>query len=47
METQTIASRNAVELLLSRQFDASICGAKEAVVETEEEKKDFVKGFDC
>lgn len=53
METETIASRNAVDLLLNEAFETGICG-----LGTPEKKKyvpqqatsthdDFVLGWDC
>lgn len=44
METETIASRNIVELLLREEHDASICKPGES---TAEPGPDFVYGFDC
>lgn len=49
METETLASRNVVDLLLNDEFGSSICGqrisatTKEAAVSDEE----FVLGWDC
>lgn len=50
METETIASRNVVELLMKEQFDAGLCKTSvdengEPVVEKRNE--DFVYGWDC
>ena len=50
METETIASRNVVELLMREQFDAGLC--KPSVTEagepaTERRNEDFVYGWDC
>ncbi|OBZ77505.1 hypothetical protein A0H81_01708 [Grifola frondosa] len=58
METETIASRNAVDLLLQEQFDAGICGkstvgdddgdaSSENESSHEKDGKDFVLGWDC
>lgn len=49
METETIASRNVVDLLLTESFGTGICAAT-APVEGEaqaEELADFVLGWDC
>jgi prenylcysteine oxidase/farnesylcysteine lyase len=53
METETIASRNIVDLLLKEQFDSGICGlrgqgfdkADNGTLTTDD--KDFVYGWDC
>ncbi|KAI1792233.1 FAD/NAD(P)-binding domain-containing protein [Ganoderma leucocontextum] len=50
METETIAARNVVELLMKEQFDAGLCKtfvaeAGEPVAERRNE--DFVYGWDC
>ncbi len=42
METQTISSRNVVDLLLTEKFNTTICPANQATP-----KKDFVYGWDC
>ncbi|THH01023.1 hypothetical protein EW026_g1609 [Hermanssonia centrifuga] len=50
METETIAARNVVELLMQEEFDASICKSdEEAILLTDDEDshKDFVYGWDC
>jgi prenylcysteine oxidase/farnesylcysteine lyase len=55
METETVSSRNIVELLLNEEFDSSICGQHvepEALDPSKillpvEDDKDFVLGFDC
>lgn len=40
METETLASRNIVDLLMREKFNASICPL-------EEEREGFVSGWDC
>ncbi len=50
METETIASRNVVELLMEEQFNAGLC--KPSIVEADEpvaerQNDDFVYGWDC
>ncbi|KAL1939239.1 hypothetical protein VTO73DRAFT_10042 [Trametes versicolor] len=53
METETIASRNVVDLLLQEQFNASICKPSAATDLVEDapalkaEPADFVLGWDC
>jgi prenylcysteine oxidase/farnesylcysteine lyase len=50
METEIIASRNVVELLLNEAFGTGICGpkpAKEANTTLTENPTDFVLGWDC
>ncbi|KAG7099795.1 hypothetical protein E1B28_001607 [Marasmius oreades] len=51
METETIASRNVVDLLLNEEFKSSICGPRISGSETRGEKtvddEDFVYGWDC
>jgi prenylcysteine oxidase/farnesylcysteine lyase len=51
METETIASRNVVDLLLNEAFDIGICGLKissrEANETLTEDPADFVLGWDC
>ena len=47
METETIASRNVVELLMKEQYDAGLCPPR-AEEDTEAPlKDDFVYGWDC
>ncbi|KAI0689670.1 FAD/NAD(P)-binding domain-containing protein [Cytidiella melzeri] len=46
METETISSRNIVELLMQEEFGASICKSVPNASVTEE-SKDFVYGWDC
>ncbi|KIJ68794.1 hypothetical protein HYDPIDRAFT_107052 [Hydnomerulius pinastri MD-312] len=53
METETIASRNVVDLLLHEEFGSGICGSLLSGSETGENKtrvvdsSDFVLGWDC
>lgn len=50
METETIASRNVVELLLQDVFKSSICPAQSPAEDdgvVPRLKEDFVQGFDC
>lgn len=55
METETIASRNVVDLLLHEEFGSGICGALVSGTETGvhenatrvSESSDFVLGWDC
>ncbi|KAF9229709.1 FAD/NAD(P)-binding domain-containing protein [Gyrodon lividus] len=54
METETIASRNVVDLLLHEEFGSGICGSLISGSETVEENKtratensEFVLGWDC
>ena len=55
METETIASRNVVDLLLDEEFGSSICGSLISDSETSvhenvtrvSESGDFVLGWDC
>jgi prenylcysteine oxidase/farnesylcysteine lyase len=49
METETIASRNVVDLLLNEEFGSGICGNRIGATElmTRKEEKDFVLGWDC
>ncbi|KAF8973540.1 Prenylcysteine lyase-domain-containing protein [Flammula alnicola] len=57
METETISSRNIVDLLLNDEFDASICGHTISVADEQQtaqnplpnklDDKDFVLGWDC
>jgi prenylcysteine oxidase / farnesylcysteine lyase len=50
METETISSRNVVELLMQEEYGASICKPAEnstTVEKSKEENNDFVYGFDC
>lgn len=48
METETIAARNAVEMLMQEEFGASICKSGEGAAEDKGgEDGDFVYGWDC
>jgi prenylcysteine oxidase/farnesylcysteine lyase len=57
METQTVSSRNVVDLLLHDEFDASICGQPISAPESDHqepikkppttESPNFVFGWDC
>lgn len=49
METETIASRNVVELLMQEQFDAGLCKQEtnENGEPVEKKAEDFVYGWDC
>ncbi|PPQ71842.1 hypothetical protein CVT25_006360 [Psilocybe cyanescens] len=59
METETISSRNVVDLMLNDEFNAGICGRRIAASGTDDQeiaaspsteefdKKDFVFGWDC
>ncbi|KAF9458739.1 Prenylcysteine lyase-domain-containing protein [Collybia nuda] len=56
METETISSRNVVDLLLSEEFNASICDSRTPTPESADDPivhtatpndKDFVIGWDC
>ena len=51
METETIASRNVVELLMQEEFNASICTSPEPPTEggldDQDKPKDFIYGWDC
>jgi len=55
METETIASRNVVDLLLNEEFNSGVCGSRISASESTEnhnkrdrsDDKDFVIGWDC
>ncbi|KAG5646044.1 hypothetical protein DXG03_004467 [Asterophora parasitica] len=53
METETIASRNVVDLLLKEEFGSSICGSPLSATDLPEDHnatssdKEFVYGWDC
>jgi len=48
METETIASRNIVDLLLLERYNTTICGPITNVVKSQKQKNDsFVYGWDC
>ena len=54
METETIASRNVIDLLLNEEFQTSVCGARISGSEknttlplTLENEQNFIYGWDC
>lgn len=48
METETISARNVVQLLLSETYNAGICKhGEDSKGSEEEQKEDFVYGWDC
>lgn len=50
METETIASRNVVELLLHEQFNAGLCKQetdKDGEPAPTDDEDSFVYGWDC
>lgn len=49
METETLSSRNIVDLLLDDLFNASICGPQitDLTNITTADKNDYVYGWDC
>ena len=47
METETIAARNVVSLLLSEKFDADICKYDSEEEKTKTVDESFVYGWDC
>lgn len=59
METETVSSRNVVDLMLNDEFGASICGRSIAATEHEEQSaekvlsvsqdaaEDYAYGWDC
>jgi prenylcysteine oxidase/farnesylcysteine lyase len=54
METETVASRNVIDLLLNEEFQTSVCRARilgseknTTVPLTLENEQDFVYGWDC
>ena len=57
METETVAARNVVELLMKEQFDAGLCKTDttpladdetgEQTDERSPQEKEFVYGWDC
>jgi prenylcysteine oxidase/farnesylcysteine lyase len=49
MDTQTIASRNVVDLLLNEEFGSGICGSRLDAPESTKGRRDadFVLGWDC
>lgn len=47
METETISARNVVQLLLSETYNAGICKHTEDESGPQEQKEDFIYGWDC
>ena len=52
METETVAARNVVDLLVHEEFDSSICGSHMASSNpldnvTSTTEREFVLGWDC
>lgn len=49
METETVASRNVVDLLLNEEFQTGICGARISATERNDTnpQENFVYGWDC
>lgn len=49
METETLASRNVVDLLLNEEFSSSICGPRisGSTKDAAAPDSDFVFGWDC
>ncbi|KAG6891088.1 hypothetical protein C0995_014178 [Termitomyces sp. Mi166 len=49
METETVAARNVVDLLMREEFDAGICGSHLPISNSSESttNQDFVLGWDC
>ncbi|KAF8349812.1 Prenylcysteine lyase-domain-containing protein [Amanita rubescens] len=54
METETVASRNVIDLLLNEEFQTSLCGARisgseeNATVQVPlQDEQDFIYGWDC
>ncbi|KAH9914155.1 FAD/NAD(P)-binding domain-containing protein [Epithele typhae] len=50
METETIAARNVVELLMKEQFDAGLCKAEDvekSMADGKLDDDDYVYGWDC
>lgn len=55
METETIASRNVVDLLLKEEFNSSICESKSSAADSDSQEsqttsshnQEFVYGWDC
>lgn len=47
METETIASRNVVDLLLHDEYNAGICPAAAADKDAGAHGENFVLGWDC
>jgi prenylcysteine oxidase/farnesylcysteine lyase len=47
METETLASRNVVDLLMREKFNSSICPLDEEKREGASVHAEFVYGWDC
>lgn len=47
METETLAARNAVDMLLKELFSSGICGPAAAADTNNTDKESFVYGWDC
>jgi prenylcysteine oxidase/farnesylcysteine lyase len=49
METETLSSRNVVDLLLNDVFNSSVCGHQISNLTniTAEDENDYVYGWDC
>ena len=47
METETLASRNVVDLLMREKFNSSICPLDEEKREEGSGHAEFVYGWDC
>jgi prenylcysteine oxidase/farnesylcysteine lyase len=54
METETVALRNVIDLLLNEEFQTSLCGARISGSEENataqvplREEQDFIYGWDC
>jgi prenylcysteine oxidase / farnesylcysteine lyase len=47
METETLASRNVVDLLMQEKFNSSICPLDEEKREGAPVHEGFVYGWDC
>lgn len=46
METETLASRNVVDMLLGDMFKSGICGPA-GTPSNDTDKEDYVFGWDC
>ena len=49
IETEILAARNVVDILLGEHFNSSICGAREGEgsISNTTKSEDFVYGWDC
>jgi prenylcysteine oxidase/farnesylcysteine lyase len=49
METETVSSRNIVDLLLKEEFNSGICGThtSEANSTGKQDEANYVYGWDC